>query len=225
MTFILNVLHKDMSILAADSMAIAEQRVKTTPDMTAHTVEGCRVNDYKKITLSSGKSLALSIAGHTQDHYYTQTIKHSDGIDDWLLTIRKHMDKFLRIHDRTSLSTLTSFTVNQGIASFFDPQLQMYFSNTFLFSPVENQTRLYRGKDDVQLFCAGTGRQHFDKAKLNGLIDIESLGVSIQNSRTPEACIPWIQDVYRKVSASDANSGAEPVFAASTRPDPKFRFL
>lgn len=214
-----------MSILATDSMAIAEPRVSAVLDTNIHSVESSGVHDYKKITLNSGKSLALAIAGRTEDHYYTQAVGHSGGIDDWFLTIRKHMDKFLRFHDRAGLSTLTSFMVNQGIASFFDQELQMYFSNTFLFSPVENQTRLYRGKDEVQLFHGGSGSKHFKKAKADGLIDIESLVASIQNSCTPEACMPWIQDAYRKVSASDANSGAEPVFVVSTRSDSQFRFM
>jgi len=51
--------------------------------------------------------------------------------------------KGLRVHDRASLSTLTSFMVNQGIVSFFDQNADSYFTNTFLFSPVRNQTRLH----------------------------------------------------------------------------------
>jgi len=42
--------------------------------------------------------------------------------------------KGLRVHDRPSLSTLTSFMVNQGIVSFFDQNADSYFTNTFLFT-------------------------------------------------------------------------------------------
>lgn len=70
------------------------------------------VHDYKKITLNSCRSLALGIAGHTQDHYYTQAIERSISIDEGLWIVRKHMEGFLRVHDLASLSTLTSFTVN-----------------------------------------------------------------------------------------------------------------
>lgn len=222
-TFILNILHRDMSILAADRTAFAERPVTTPSSMTVRAAGSPIVHDYPKITLNSSRNLALGIAGQTQDHYYTQSIKQSASIDDGLSIIRRHMERFMRIHDRTSLRTLIEFTVNQGIASLFDQNEDMYFTNTFLFSPVENQTRLHRGTDEVKLFCAGSGSEHFEMAV--GLTEIDSFKASIKNSCTPETCIPWMQDAYRKVSASDASSGAEAVFAVSTRSDPKFRFM
>src|SRR5262245_23382488 len=102
-----------MSILATDRKAIAGWPVAATPDMTVHAGGGPIVHDYNKITLNSSRSLALGIAGHTQDHYYTQTIERSVSIDEGLLIVRKHMESFLRVHDRAGLRTLTSFTVNQ----------------------------------------------------------------------------------------------------------------
>jgi len=212
-----------MSILAADRKAIAELPVTETPDMAIHAGGSSIVHDYKKITLNSSKSLALGVAGHTQDHYYIQAIEWSASIDECLWKIRKHLESFLRFHDRTALSTLTSFTVNQGIASFFDKDADTYFTNTFLFSPIEIQTRLHRGGDQVQILHAGSGSEHFKKAV--GLEDIDIFKASTKNSCTPEACIPWMQDAYRRVNASDPGSGAEAVFVVSTRSNPKFRFI
>jgi hypothetical protein len=91
-TLILNILHRDMSILAADRKAMAEWPVASAPDITAHNGGTSVAHDYNKITLNSNRSLALGIAGHTQDHYYLQTIERSASIDEWFWTIRKHMD-------------------------------------------------------------------------------------------------------------------------------------
>jgi hypothetical protein len=135
------------------------------------------------------------------------------------------MEGFLRVHDRTSLNTLTSFTVNQCIASFFDQDTDMYFTNTFLFSPVRSETRLHRGTDEVKILYVGSGSEPFEKAVGLGLIDIDSFIASAKNSCTPEACIPWIQDAFRKVSAIHADIGDEPVFVVSTRSNPKFRSI
>jgi hypothetical protein len=222
-TFILNVLHRDMSILAADRKAVAEWLVSSGSGITAPAGRSSVHNDFNKITLNSSGSLALGIAGHTQDHYYMQAIERSVSIDEGLLVIRKHMERFLRVHDRAGLSTLTSFTVNQGIASFFDKDTGMYFSNTFLFSPVGNETRLYRAADEAKVFHAGSGSGYLEKAV--GLVDIDSFLASTKNVCTPEACIPWMQDVFSRVSASDAGSGAEAMFAVSTRSSPKFRSI
>jgi hypothetical protein len=212
-----------MSILAADRKAIPYGPVTTTPDLTACDAGGSVVHDYKKITMNPRRSLALAIAGYTQDHYYTQSLERSVSIDEGLWIIRKHMEGFLRIHDRFGLSKLTDFMVNQGIATFFDQEVGVYFSNAFLFSPVHSQIRLHRAKDGIQIFHAGSGSEHFEKAVGPG--DIDSFIVSTKNSCTPETCIPWIQDVYKRVSAIDAGSGSEAVFVASTRSNPKFRSI
>jgi len=219
-TFVLNILHRDMSILAADKKAIAGLPVTEAPGVAAHGGGGFISHDYKKITLNSSKSLALAIAGHTQDHYYIQGIERSVSIDEVLLKIRKHQEGFLRFFNRTGLSTLTSFMANQGIATFFDEDADTYFTNTFLFSPIEIQTRLHRGRDEVQILHAGSGSEHFEKAV--GSENIDAFKASIKNRCTPEACIPWMQDAYRRVSASDVGSGAEAVFVVSTRSNPKF---
>jgi len=150
-------------------------------------------------------------------------IERSANIDDWFLTIRKHMEGFLRVHNRSSLSTLTSFMVNQGIASFFDRDADSYFTHTFRFSPVESQTRLHGPIDGAKIFRAGSGGEHFETAV--GLANIESFIASTKNSCTLETCIPWMRDAYRKVSESDPDSGGEPVFVVSTRSEPKFRFI
>jgi hypothetical protein len=222
-TFILNLLHSDMSILATDRKALAEWPVTATPDMTVHSGGSSIVRDYKKITLNSSRSLALGIAGHTQDHYYTQKIEWSVSVDEGLSIVRKHMESFLRVHDRAGLSTLTSFAVNEGIASFFDQGTGMYFSNTFRFSPVGNETRLHRATDGVRILHAGSGSAHFEKAV--GLVNIDTFIASSKNSCTPEECIPWMQDVFRRVSCSDSGSGAEAVFVVSTRSSPKYRSI
>jgi hypothetical protein len=222
-TFILNVLHRDMSILAADRKAIAEWPVSSTSGIAIPARGSSVVDDFNKITLNSTGSLAVGIAGNTQDHYYTQAIEWSVSVDEGLLTIRKHMERFLSVHDRPGLSTLTTFTVNQGIASFFDKDTGMYFSNTFLFSPVRNETRLHRAADDVKIFHAGSGSEHFEKAV--GLIDIDSFLASAKNAHTPESCIPWMQEAFKRVSVSDTGSGAEAMFVVSTRSSPKFRTI
>jgi hypothetical protein len=222
-TFILNVLHKDMSILAADQMAIADFSHQALPDLTAHPSSTFAIHDFKKITLNSSSNLALGIAGFTHEHSYTQSLERSDSIDDGLLIIRKHMGRFMRIHDRIGLLALNTFTVNQGIASFFDQKADVYFTNTFLFSPIENQTRLHRGTDVAKVFHAGSGSEYF---KTEGAIaDIESFVASTKNSCTSEACISWMQETYKRVGNVDAGTGAEAVFVMSTRSKPKFHFI
>lgn len=92
MTLILNILHKDMSVLAADKKARAEWSISPTSFSTVPPGKGCVVHDFNKVTMNSRRTLALGIAGHAPDHFYIQEIERSDNIDDGLRAIRKHIE-------------------------------------------------------------------------------------------------------------------------------------
>lgn len=221
MTLILNVLHSEMSVVAADQKAIADSPLAASHNSPGHAGAGSIVHDYEKIKLTLGGSLALGIAGQTQDHYYLPTIGMSAGIDEVLWKIRKHMEGFLCIRDRSTIVQSARFSVNQGIATFFDQDASMYFSNTYLFTPIRTETRLHRGADETNILQAGSGSEHFEDAV--GLESIEMIKSSINKSRTPEACISWIRDAYEKVSVKDVGTGSDPVIMVSTRSSPRFR--
>ena len=220
MTFILNVLHRDISIIAADRKAIAGGLNPAAPEMSARTEGGSITNDFNKITLNPSLSLAIGIAGNTHEHFYLPEIRLSGSIGEVLSKIRKNMEYFLRVNDRTMLKSLPPFMVNQSIVTFFDKEADIYCTNTFLFSPVENQTRLHSGGDVAKVFYAGSGSKHFERAV--GLESIESFISSTKISCTPEACIPWMKNAFEKVSAKDQYSGPEAVFFVSARANPKF---
>lgn len=221
MTLILNILHKDMSILAADKKARAEWSVSVGAITTVPSGRGPIIHDFNKITINSSRTLALGISGQDQDHDYIQAIKQSESIDEGLRTIRGHIESFVPIYDRVSLSTLTQFSVNEGIASFFDQSTGKYFSSKYLFSPIEIQTRLHRATDEIKVFYAGSGSKYFKLQE--GLASISSLTTLVRDSCTPEFCISWLQEVYKRASGEDPESGAEAVFFISTRTQPEFR--
>lgn len=223
MTFILNILHRDMSLLAADRRAIAEWSVEGRSSASSRDSGGQIVDNYEKISLSLGGGVALGIAGYTQDHYYLPSIKMCAGIDEMLLKIRRHMEGFVRIHDRRSLARATSFMANQGIASFFDEYADSYFTSTYLFSPVESQSRLHRGAEEAKVLYAGSGSMQFEN--VIGAAGIHEFVSSVGTACTPEACIAWLEEVYKKVSEGDAGTGSEALFVASTRSNLKFHPL
>lgn len=225
MTFILNILHKDMSLLAADRKATAEGPTTITmPGITVHAQGGAEIHGYKKLAVNQSRRFAIGFAGNTQDHGYVQAIEQSASIDEGMRVIRSHMESHLRVHERTELVSMTSFTENQGIASFYDEHNGTYFSNIFLFSPVHCYTRLFaRTIDGARLLHVGTGSENFEKAV--GVNEINTFIGSLQESCTTDECIQWVREAYRKVSAVDSGTGEEVVFLVSTRSQPDFQRL
>lgn len=215
MTLLLNILHKDMSILAADENARAEWLISPVSFTTPPPAKDKVVHDFNKVTMNSSGTLALGIAGLTRDHCYTQEIEQSDSIDDGLRTIRKHIEGFVPIYDRASLSKLTSFMTNEGIATFFDESMGSYFTYKYLFSPIEFQARLHRGTDEAKILCAGSGIKYLEGE--HGLADIAEFISSAKNSCTPEECISWIKTLYKMASESYPEIGENPAIFVSTR--------
>lgn len=215
MTLILNVLHEEMSVLAADKMARAEWSISPMSFSTVPPGKGDVVQDFNKVTMNSSRTLALGVAGLTQDHGYTQKIAQSEKIDDALRVIRKHIEGFVPIYDRSKLRALSSFMPNEGIATFFDQSLGGYFTYKYLFSPIEFRARLHRGTDEVKILFAGSGSKYL-KGEC-GQADIAEFKSSSKNSCTLEECMSWMKYVYNRVSQSDPEIGDEPVFLASTK--------
>ena len=107
MTFILNILHKDISILAADKHAVPIGGAQNKPS----------INNYQKITLNSSNNFALGISGYTHEHAYTPEISFASGADECISKIRRYMDSFLKIHDRKGLNELDD--IKQGWGQVF----------------------------------------------------------------------------------------------------------
>jgi hypothetical protein len=214
-TLILNILHKDMSVLAADKKAKAEWTMSPVAFSTVPPGKGHMVHNFNKVTMNSSKTLALGIAGLIPDHCYTQEIERSDNIDDGLRVIRKHIEGFVPIFDRGSLSTLTEFMRNEGIATFFDQSLGSYFTYKYIFSPVEFHARLHRGAGEVKILYAGSGIKYFEGE--DGLADIAKFKSSAKNACSPEDCISWMKDVYKRVGERDPEIGDEPNFLVSNK--------
>jgi hypothetical protein len=216
-TFILNVLHKDMSILAADQKAIAEW-----PSIWGFPSQGKTVcHDYKKITMNSTGLLAIGMSGYSEHHSFIGEVERSESINDGLSIIRNHMEGFLLVDDRAALIKSASPFENECVTSFYDKDTQTFFTNEFRFNEFSNTTHLHRASDGVKLFCAGSGRNHFDLT--SGRTEVQSLVATNESLHMPGVVISWMKAVFRKVSAQNEGCGAEAIFAVSTRTNQEFR--
>jgi hypothetical protein len=214
MTFILNILRQDMSILAADRRAVAKWPNSISAGFRLASAGIGDLENFNKIHLNATRIVAVGVAGDVQDHGYTEEIEKCPAISDTLRIVRNHMEHFLRIDDRANLSVPKVFTVNQAIASFFDPRADAFFSNTFLFTPVRNETRLHRASEGSKVLCAGTGSAYYEDAA--GKVKIDSLFLAAEPDTVPHACIQWIWEMYKWVNNHDEGTGA-PEFDTNRR--------
>lgn len=222
MTFILNVLHKDFSLLASDIKATAKGPTTIKmPGITIHAEKGAMIHGYKKIYLSKSGNIAVGFAGTTGDHSYISKVEESEGVDSTLSLIRGHMEGFLNIQDHKAVLELSSFMENQGITTYYEPETKEFFSNIYIFSPIHNYTRLYSSPPETGHFIhVGSGSSVFESAV--GLEEITQFAGSLKSISDIPACIEWIKQAYKKVSAIDKGSGEEVVAFLATKEEPVF---
>lgn len=194
-----------MSILAADKTAIGPDGVAT---------------EINKIVVNRPASLAVAVAGFTQEHQYLPKLDLATNIDMYIKEIRLHMDHYLSINDRKGLQNLTLFHKNEGIASFFDNDLKEFYSYKYLFSPVETQNRLYRASNAMTINYVGSGAPYLDKELSD---DIYSFRLSVDGSFSLNTCASWLKHIYAKVNALDSIIGKDPLIMVANKEEPTFK--
>ena len=222
MHFIINLLHKDFSILLSDKKATFDRPI-TIKCGKVMVSEGVTLKnpEAQSIFLTACSTVALGIAGNVHDHVYIDTVQKITNVDDVLKSIRSHMECFLQVANRSEIMQPQSWLENQSIATFFDPIGSAYFSNLFLFSKFHNHTRLYRSLDRGGILMhVGSGSKIFEK--IVGRSRIEVFASSVSSVDLVDDYLEWFSDVFRKISAVDNAVGRDFTGVISTRESPNF---
>ena len=215
MTFVLNVLHSEFSLIAADTKAVSKG--PTTIKMSGITLfakKGVTIQGYQKIKMSRSKNVAVGHSGNVEDHVYLGAIENQDSIGRVLYLIRAHTENFLE-QDHKSVVEHRTFVENAGIATYYEPETGICFSNIYAFSRIHNYMKQFAGGERACLIHVGSGSSVFECAV--GLEEINRFVGSVQSSSDIPYCIEWMKESYKKVSSVDEGTGEEMVAFLATR--------
>lgn len=226
MTFVLNLLHKDYSLLATDRRGTSDGPVTLTAgNIQIHTQGNTLIEGVKKIRLSDDKRRSVAFAGRTSDHGYLDAFAKAGTAQTAMQCVRSHMESFFNFEDRDRMLRGEPIMENQSIVSFFDAEKEAFFSSLYLFSPYSSGHQLYARKSNPapQLFHVGSGSTHFEKAV--GLDEINSFISRLKEGLNLAEQLVWLDMAFGKVSSIDAGCGTEFEAVLSTRADPEFRYI
>ena len=217
MTFVLNVLHDEYSLLAADRQANIEG--PTTIKMANTTVqspEGLKIEGISKMKANKCGAVAVGIAGSLKAHTYFDSFQRIDGVDNSIKAILDTMRSFFWSPGHGQSPSTDQVRGNEGIATFFNAVESKYLSLLYIFSPSHQISSWnYVESGSAKLLHLGTGSSEFEKTV--GLEEINRFIESIKSSRDPRAGIDWIKDAFEKVSLVAKGVGKTPEFLLSTR--------
>ncbi|PTQ98434.1 hypothetical protein C8K18_10716 [Paraburkholderia sp. GV068] len=226
MTFILAVVHKDMSILAADrqgnasgtgEFTIGQMKLKVTaPKIT--------INGIKKISLNRSKEFAVGIAGTYADHPYMSTVEACDDLRASFEAVTTHASRYNFDADKKPIMQGGAVMGNQSIASYFDDRYDSFFSTLFQFTPMMTSSATYYAtRPGAGLMHVGSGSQVFESAV--GVESIEDFKRSIADKADPTFALNWLAEAFRLVSEKADGCGSDFVAVAATRDTRRFADL
>lgn len=221
MTFVLNLLHRDFSVIAADTKAKVdgELRLRFRDMSTSVVIRGEKslsLYGFKKIHLSSARDIAIGIAGKVQDHGYIHEARKAGDAKGVLDTVLHHS---LSKNHREVMEHDSSVE-NGGVVTYYERETGVFFSTLYTFSMVHNYSRLCAGLEHGRLVHAGSGSAVFTDAV--GDEKITRFAESIRSVKDLKAGIRWMEEAYVTVSGVDEGTGNEMVGFVATKENPCF---
>jgi len=223
MTFILNLLHKDFSLIAADLQGNSDGPSTIQIGGTKIHVNGkLTINGLRKILTTKNRKIALGIAGTVADHSYQNTFLDEETPEGAMKVVRNHMESFYSFSDRDLMLEGKPQMENQALISFFDEEKSAYFTSMSFFTKFSNATSIYaRCKNPSPTLChIGSGSNQFEKAV--GLDEINSFIRQVAEGANLSEQLSWFEQAFSKVSAVAAGCGADFIAVLSTRESPQF---
>jgi hypothetical protein len=221
MTFILNVLHKDFSILAADTQAGASGDVTIGMEgMTIHVNSPkVTINGFNKLFPNKSRTLVAGMAGVTNAHTYVSELEHSVNAAESLALVHDHVTRVYLESDRIPIYRGEPTHENQALLCYYDGIAGKFTTNVLKFHPVYMQSSLFHSTA-VGLLHIGTGSVAMEAA-----IDQDrrkEFADSIIQETDPKVCLDWISHAFKMVSEKAEGCGQEFTAYAATRQSPIF---
>lgn len=227
MTFVLNLLHKDFSLIAADkqgnangpvAFSIGEMNIQINSPKT--TIEG-----IQKVFLSDNRAMALGIAGTLGEHEYINLFSRAESPVQGMKCIRDHMEAKFRFDQRDLLLNGQDVMQNQSILSFFDAEKGAFFTTFNAYTPFSNLTCTYarRQSPTPMLVHAGSGSSMLESAV--GLESINQFIADVEKGANLALQLEWFEKTFKAVSKVASGCGEDFNAVLASRENPHFVFV
>lgn len=227
MTLVINVLHKDFSLLAADRQANAHGPTTITAGrLTIKLSNGGTITGlFPKVITTANGTAAVGIAGTIAEHTYTDAFKAATSAEAGLNIVREAAFNFFDFNERERFILREGQMVNSSITSFFDAEKEAFWSFVNSYTRFAYSQSVYARKANTtaEIFSIGSG--HETLAKIIDGEEIAAFTASIAEDWSEADLTQWLERCYRSVSAENKTVGASFDAYIATRDAPHFRPL
>ena len=210
MTFVLNILHKDFSLMATDRRGNAEGPITmTVGNITINTTGGGTIDGFKKTHLNSTQKVAIAIAGQTQAHPYLEEAKEKASPKEIIDLILDTEKKSFAPNDLEDLLNLKPQMENSTLVSFYDQVTDSFITSMHIYTRYLNYNNITmrQANPSAQLLHLGTGSSKFEEAV--GLDEINSFIDKMKEDTSVDLILKWLDMAFEKVSKIAEGCSAE----------------
>lgn len=226
MTFVLNILHKDFSLIASDRRGnAAESITMKLGTLSITTKGGGTIDGIKKTLLNKNKNIAVSCAGNTSEHKYLKQVADLSDPSEVIKIVKSYADNQFNFEAINELLNAVPQMENQTIISFFDENSGSFFTTLHIYTKFTNYNSISarRANPVPILLHLGTGSSSFESAV--GIDEINSFIDSVANGASVDQILEWLDVAFEKVSLVAEGCGADYDAVISTRDNPYFTTL
>lgn len=227
MTLILNVLHKDFSVIAGDKLLNASG--PATLSMSGLTIKlptGGKIHGaYPKVITSKGGSTAVGSAGVVAEHTYLEGVRSAEAPSEALRAVREAAYGAFNFHERDRLLASEGQMINESMVSFFDVEKKAFWTFILTYTRFESHQFAYARRQNAtaQIFSIGSGNGTLHEKVPEE--DFNAFVASIETEWTEEAIGVWLDQLFGVVGEHNDTVSVEYDAWIATRDVPKFRPL
>jgi hypothetical protein len=227
MTLVINVLHKDFSLLAADRQANANGPTTITAGrLTINFPNGGMITGlFPKVITTANCTAAVGSAGTIAEHTYLAPFKAATSAEVGIGAVRDAAYGFFNFTERERFLDGEGQMINSSITSFFDAEKDSFWSFVICYTRFMFSQDVYARKANATAQVLSVGSGHDTLAKKIDGEEIERFTASIAESWSEPELAQWLERCFQNVSAENKSVGDTYDALIATRADPLFRSL
>lgn len=227
MTLIVNVLHRDFTLLAGDRLANASGPVTVTAgSLTIKMPAGGKITGlFPKVITSKGGRAAVGAAGTIADHTFREAFQAADSPESALGAVRATAHDFFDFSARDYFIDGVAQMRNEVITTFYDQEKSAFW--TFIIDYTKFQSNQYtfarKTNPKAEVLSVGSGtktmRERVSTEEIHRFLD------AVTDNWSERQLAEWLGSVFKVVSEVNESVSESYEAVIATREDPFFRML
>lgn len=224
MTLVVNVLHKDFSLIASDRLANATgPTTMSIGSVTITLVNGGKIDGVSKLLTTANGCAAVGSAGNTREHTFADAFRSATDHAQVLEALRSAAYNQFDFSERDQLIEGKEQMVNESVVSFFDNEKSAFWTFVISHTRFESAQSAYVRKLNPVAYIFSVGSGHSTLVDKLPAEEVDKFTSKIAEEWSEPQLALWLDGIFAAVSSVNDTVGSSYHALIATRDNPTFR--